>query len=86
MSDAKRRRWVSEYWPEDARPYDHLRSLIGVADILEEYIHSRWEKGEYLGLEVPSKTIRQATNGLDAHFKISERVGSDAETEGGAHV
>jgi hypothetical protein len=61
-------------WPDDAGPYDHYRSLLGVAEILEEYIQTRWESSGHLGLEVLAKTIRQSANALDEHFKISESV------------
>jgi hypothetical protein len=74
MSKAVKKPWVSERWPADAEPYDHIRSLQGVAEILEEYIQTRWEVGGHLGLEVLSKTIRQAAGALDERFNISERV------------
>jgi hypothetical protein len=64
--------WVSPWWPADARPYDHYRSLLGVAEILEEYIQTRWEDGGHLGLEVLAKTIRQSASALNEHYKISE--------------
>ena len=68
--------WVSHRWPDEAEPYDHFRSLLGVAEILEEYIQTRWEDGNHLGLEVLAKTIRQSANVLDEHYKISESVTS----------
>ena len=90
MSEPARRQWVSAAWPDDAKPYDHLRSLLGVAKILKEYIESRWQDGNHLGLEVLSKTIRQATNALDEHFKTSDsfiesRAAAD-KTKGDADV
>jgi hypothetical protein len=89
MSEPAKKPWVSERWPSDAKPYDHIRSLQGVAEILEEYIESRWQEGGHLGLEVLSKTIRQAAQALDDHFKISDRecgpraAKSDDEDVGG---
>jgi hypothetical protein len=33
MSEAVKKPWVSERWPADAEPYDHIRPLYGVLEI-----------------------------------------------------
>ena len=80
MSEIRSKRWVSANWPEQATPYDHIRSLMGVGEILEEFIQSRWEDGDYLGLEVLPKTINQSTSALNEYLESLAAGGGDGQT------
>ena len=80
MSEIRSKRWVSADWPNQVTPYDHIRSLMGVGEILEEFIQSRWEDGDYLGLEVLAKTINQSTSALNEYLEGLAAGGGDAKT------
>ena len=64
-------------------PYDHCRSLWGVAKILAELSHTQWEEGGtfYLGLEVLAKTVDQATDALDEYLCGLEEKGIISKSE-----
>ena len=60
--------WISSLWPEDASLNDHLRSLRGVVEILDEYVENRWQDGKHEGLLLVGRSITQATNAIEARI------------------
>ena len=84
---SEKRAWVSPDWPEDAAPYDHIRSRYGVLEIFEEYIGNRWENGGHNGLIVLGQTIRHAANAFDSYLEGLERKGLiTAKERLGGHI